>query len=737
MICVTCIRWTNSIKFKPSPCPGKFNYESTTNDDRWYGDITFPVNATFEGSTIRVELDRPSQLLVTTAGPITSKDNQVYFITHDNIVIEKGSTYKLIFMVKFDKENEVPMLETIHFNGQRICPPDLVTLALGGGNDFSSLRPDIKATAPTDVLSDIDKKPRNPTRTTTQATYNNNHNNGGSFEYYNENSNTNRATTSRIPNSNNFGGGNNGNQGNNGYNPGSSNTFGGGNGNQGNTGYNPGNTNFNNGNQANNGYNPGSSNTFGGGNNGNQGNSGYNPGNTDSGSGNNGNQGNNGYNSGNLNNFHGDRNTGNQGGSGSNNGYNPNTSNNFGSTSNGFNNNQGNNGFSSGNSNSFGNNGGGSGNNGFSSGNQDTFGSSSTGFGSNSNSNRPNNGFSSGNSNNFGTNSNINQGNNGFSNLDGNGNSNQGNSGFGNGGQANANPNQGGGDAIFNQGGGTNNGFTGRPNLGNEATVSSQIACGSVSIANPLITFAQNSEHGQWPWHVALFMKDEVNPSKSSYICGGSLVSKNRVITAAHCVSLAGNRIVNPNSLTAYMGKYNINTDESTSLKRAISNFKVNPEYNKANFHNDIAILNLNEDVEYSNYVRPVCLWEAADGIQDVVGQNGYVVGWGYNEDEQLNTELKQATMPIVSTEKCARSDPQFFSEYVSEKAFCAGSLNGTGPCKGDSGGGLVVKRNNSWYLRGIVSVSAAPKKGSVCNNHQYIVFTDTAKYTDFIKRNI
>ncbi|XP_065205508.1 putative uncharacterized protein DDB_G0282133 isoform X3 [Planococcus citri] len=651
IICASCIRWADSIRFKPSPCPGKFKYESTTNDDRWYGDITFPVNTTIDGSTIRIELDRPSQLLVTTGGPITTKDNQVYFITHDNVVLEKGSTYKLIFMVKFDKENEVPMLATIHFNGQRICPPDLVTLSLGGGNDYSSSRPDIKATAPTDVLSDIDKKQKNPTtKTTTRATYNNN---GGDTDYFTENSNIiNRSTTSRTPisNSNNFGGSNSGNQGSTGYNPNSnSNNYGGG---------------STNGNQGSNSYNPnGNTNNYGGtGNNGNQGSNGYNP-------------------NSNSNNYGGGSNNGNYGSGG----YNPNTSSNSGSNSNGFNNNNNNN-----------------------------------------NQNQGNNGFGSSNSNNYGNNggSSLGNNNNGF---------NTGNQGGGS--QGNKNPNQG-GDDIFNNGGSTNNNG-GRPNIGNEATVSGEVACGTVSIANPLITLAQNSEYGQWPWHVALFMRDEVNPSKSSYICGGSLVSKNRVITAAHCVSLSGNRIVNPNSLTAYMGKYNINTDESTSQKRTVSALKVNPEYNKANFHNDIAILSLKDDVEFTNYVRPICLWESTDGVQDVVGQNGIVVGWGYNEYQQLNQELKQATMPIVSTEKCARSDPQFFSEYVSDNAFCAGSLNGTGPCKGDSGGGLVLKRNNSWYLRGIVSVSAAPKNGSVCNNHHYIVFTDTAKYTDFIKRNI
>lgn len=36
------------------------------------------------------------------------------------------------------------------------------------------------------------------------------------------------------------------------------------------------------------------------------------------------------------------------------------------------------------------------------------------------------------------------------------------------------------------------------------------------------------------------------------------------------------------------------------------------------------------------------------------------------------------APMPVVSADKCARSDAAFFAEYVSENAFCAGYKNGT-----------------------------------------------------------
>lgn len=35
------------------------------------------------------------------------------------------------------------------------------------------------------------------------------------------------------------------------------------------------------------------------------------------------------------------------------------------------------------------------------------------------------------------------------------------------------------------------------------------------------------------------------------------------------------------------------------------------------------------------------------------------------------------AALPVVSTETCLRSYPKFYSEYLSDTAFCAGFRNG------------------------------------------------------------
>lgn len=65
---------------------------------------------------------------------------------------------------------------------------------------------------------------------------------------------------------------------------------------------------------------------------------------------------------------------------------------------------------------------------------------------------------------------------------------------------------------------------------------------------------------------------------------------------------------------------------------------------------------------------------------------------------------------------------------------FC---LAGTGVCNGDSGGGMFFERNGLYSLRGVVSLGVSQKdEPKTCNLQQYVVFTDAAKYLDWIREN-
>lgn len=51
----------------------------------------------------------------------------------------------------------------------------------------------------------------------------------------------------------------------------------------------------------------------------------------------------------------------------------------------------------------------------------------------------------------------------------------------------------------------------------------------------------------------------------------------------------------------------------------------VHPAYNSSNFHNDIAVLTLSSDVQFTTFVRPICVWEPENNIHDIVGTEGVV----------------------------------------------------------------------------------------------------------------
>uniref|UniRef100_A0A182P2J7 Peptidase S1 domain-containing protein n=1 Tax=Anopheles epiroticus TaxID=199890 RepID=A0A182P2J7_9DIPT len=257
--------------------------------------------------------------------------------------------------------------------------------------------------------------------------------------------------------------------------------------------------------------------------------------------------------------------------------------------------------------------------------------------------------------------------------------------------------------------------------------------CGTVvPKANPLVTHGSVSERGQFPWHGALYRS---TVTELKYLCGATLISRRASITAAHCVTLEKSvKPVDAGSLLLYFGKIDLGKWNGPEEDAQIRSIHIPDQYQHERFFNDIAVLMLKEDIKYSNFVRPVCLWNFDDDYKMLINKIGLVPGWGYNEHGLVSSRLSFAQMPVVAHETCIWSNRDFFSKVTSDTSFCAGFKNGTSVCNGDSGGGMVFKHNNLWYLRGVVSVSAALQDRFRCDSTHYVVFTDAAKFTSWIK---
>ncbi|XP_072748640.1 serine protease gd isoform X1 [Anoplolepis gracilipes] len=265
--------------------------------------------------------------------------------------------------------------------------------------------------------------------------------------------------------------------------------------------------------------------------------------------------------------------------------------------------------------------------------------------------------------------------------------------------------------------------------------------CGVISHTNDINLLISNgikTAPGQWPWLAALF----IVKLEFEFQCAGSILTNRHVLTAAHCLKLdTSQNNIPPSVLLVSLGRYQLrNWHEQGSVNREISNYILHPDYlHQGSGDSDLAILILRTSVEFSPTIRPICLWYDSIDLQRVVNKTGYVVGWGRDEFGSLYTaEPRITNVPIVSQEECLWSDARFVS-FTSNRTFCAGLRDGSGPCNGDSGSGLVLHNpaTGRYQLRGIVSRSLFDREKLTCDLTKYVVFVDVAKFMPWITQQI
>ncbi|XP_022910323.2 serine protease gd-like [Onthophagus taurus] len=254
--------------------------------------------------------------------------------------------------------------------------------------------------------------------------------------------------------------------------------------------------------------------------------------------------------------------------------------------------------------------------------------------------------------------------------------------------------------------------------------------CGKSLATNYLISYGHPIERGHHPWLAALYVIQNLG---LVFICGGNLISNKHVLTAAHCLRRNG-RNIRTDDLLVILGKHNIQQwVDNESLMVYAEQITIHKDYRELFADADIGMITLTKKIEFKTFIRPICLWSEESNLNRIVGQMGIVAGWGKDENGvQTSAEAKQVVLPIVDSEVCRKSQ-ETLQEVVTERTFCAGFRNGSGPCNGDSGGGFIMQRGGRWTLRGLVSLSLFDTS-KVCDLSQYLVFTDVSQFTDWIK---
>ncbi|KAK7938539.1 hypothetical protein WMY93_001865 [Mugilogobius chulae] len=194
-------------------------------------------------------------------------------------------------------------------------------------------------------------------------------------------------------------------------------------------------------------------------------------------------------------------------------------------------------------------------------------------------------------------------------------------------------------------------------------------------------------------------------------------------------LSEPGRGSVIPSELTVYLGRRNQSDSNPNEVKRNVSQI-INHLFSIITVVNDMTLLKLASPVNFTDYIRPVCL--AGSGSTLNAGTNVWNTGWGATSYPGPSpTILQEVEMPIVGNRECACNYSAFVS--VTDNMLCAGPAEGgKGACFGDSGGPLVYKTGSVWIEFGLVSF------GVPCAVATYpSVYTRVSKYEDWIKSHI
>ncbi|NXG26760.1 DDN1 protein, partial [Grallaria varia] len=165
-------------------------------------------------------------------------------------------------------------------------------------------------------------------------------------------------------------------------------------------------------------------------------------------------------------------------------------------------------------------------------------------------------------------------------------------------------------------------------------------------------------------------------------ICGGFLIRRDAVLSAAHCVHGKGTVFV-----TAILGAHDISYQEPSQQKICIGHWVVHPNYSDYRSGNDIVLLKLETQAKITEYVKPISLPSHNKTVTP--GTKCNVAGWGWTSARGFQTTvMREVDLELQREEVCERS---FNRIYQRQSMICAGDKRGRkSTYKGDSGGPLV-----------------------------------------------
>ncbi|XP_054918205.1 trypsin-7-like [Dermacentor andersoni] len=226
------------------------------------------------------------------------------------------------------------------------------------------------------------------------------------------------------------------------------------------------------------------------------------------------------------------------------------------------------------------------------------------------------------------------------------------------------------------------------------------------------------------PWIVQLQMTYDVSSGRGAS-CGGSIITRNLILTAAHCLFNKGAFALKV--MVVYNSHLHLNGKALLAEKMML-----HPKFvNELEIQHDVALLKLPVDLEFNRQVKPVCLMTEK---MDLAGKTLVVAGWGATESADSSKILLHAEVVARTNDECQAllrrmRHPITRHPLNPGPAICASGEN-KDSCRGDSGGPLTLMNVDGRTLQvGVVSV------GPRCPFTTGGVYASVASHIKWIRR--
>jgi len=205
----------------------------------------------------------------------------------------------------------------------------------------------------------------------------------------------------------------------------------------------------------------------------------------------------------------------------------------------------------------------------------------------------------------------------------------------------------------------------------------------------------------QFPWQVLIGVEDSVTGELST--CGGSLITHQHILTAAHCID--GRSV---EEISVLVGNHDWKEAQKTAQDdfRYIIEIKIFPSYSHWKSESDIGLLTLEHSVSFSTSLKPICL--PLDRSRTYENELAAVCGWGVDSGlKETSDVLKWVKVSVMDNKYCKKK-----WKWIKSFHLCTDPDQGKSHCKGDSGGALFKIENGRYTVLGIASFGSKSSCG-------------------------